>query len=281
MVLPIQLAFNVLGLTPLVLCAYLSLISWSPARIPNWWDAPSAGANNFTLFLTDPLFLGAVGRTLLIVAVSVVAEFAIGFLLAYLFLEDFFFKRNFITLLIIPMMVAPVINGYQWFLSLQPFGAINSILESLSGTRVTLAWLSAPTLAPITIIVADIWQWTPFVFLVLLSGMMALPQDPIDAARVLGASGWQILRRIIIPLLKPLIILVLMLRGIEAFKMFDTIWIMTGGGPGYLTQTLTMFIYEESFRHMRISYNAAISLAVWVIMLVITYQFIKRSRLIE
>lgn len=281
MILPIQLAFNILGLAPLVLCTYLSLVRWSPTKIPNWWDAPSAGATNFILFLTDPLFLGAVGRTLLFVALSVGAEFFVGFLLAYLFIDDFFFKRNFITLIIIPMMMAPVINGYQWFLSLQPFGVINSILGSLIGRPVTLAWLSSPTLAPITIIITDIWQWTPFVFLVLLSGMMALPQDPIDVARVLGASRWQILRLIIVPMLKPLIILVLMLRAIEALKMFDTIWVTTQGGPGYMTQTLSMFIYEEGFRHMRVSYNAAISVAVWFIMLVITYQFIKRSRLIE
>jgi len=157
-----------------------------------------------------------------------------GLALATLFADEFPGKRIFYSILLMPMMVVPAVAGYMFFMLFQSGGPVNDILSSLTGSPVTIAWLSDPTLALFAVMVADIWQWTPLMFLILLAGLVGVPEDQIKAATLLGANPWQRFVTIVLPKMKTIIIIALAIRVIENFKIFDTLYIMTGGGPGVM-----------------------------------------------
>jgi multiple sugar transport system permease protein len=160
-------------------------------------------------------------------------------------------------------------------MAFQNSGQLNLTLGLILGRSIEISWLSDPTLALFGIMIADIWQWTPFMFLVLFSGLLALPPDPINSARILGGSRWKIFRDVELPLLKPVIVIALLLRAIEAFKMFDTVFIITKGGPGYATQTLSVYLYEEGFKFLRMAYVTAEGLTIMILIAVVSWFAVK------
>jgi multiple sugar transport system permease protein len=162
--------------------------------------------------------------------------------------------------MLVPMLVPPIVAAVIWRLMFNPqFGVINGTLRMLGVDTATLTWTSGETWALASVILVDIWEWTPFIFLVLSAGLQAIPPDPVEAARLDGANTWQVFRDVKLPLLKPAIALAVMLRAMDLVRIFDQIWILTQGGPGYATETVSLYIYRNAFRFFNFGYAAAMS----------------------
>jgi multiple sugar transport system permease protein len=264
--LPAQILVLFISAFPLLMQAYISLTDWSPLSGLGWWNAWEMWNNlaNYGDLATDGRFWSALWRTAIVMLVCVPVEFLLGLGLATLFADDFPGKKLFYSILLMPMMVVPAVAGYMFFMLFQSGGPVNDILSALSGFPVTIAWLSDPTLALVAVIVADIWQWTPLMFLILLAGLVGVPEDQMKAATLLGANSWQRFTTIVLPKMKVIVIIALAIRLLENFKIFDTLYIMTGGGPGVATETISVYIYKVTTQDLIWGYVAAIALAILI-----------------
>ncbi len=262
---------------PLLTVVYLSLTAWTPTSGEDWWDAYKLWdwGHNYVEVLTEPDFWASVGRTFLIVGVAVPLEFLLGLGLAFLFLEEFPGKRVFHSIILTPMMIVPAVAGYMFFMIFQSNGPLNAFLSILSGSEVGIRWLAVPNLATIAVIIAEVWQWTPLMFLILLSGLVGIPEDQMRAATILGASFWQRFRYLMLPMLKPVIIIALVIRFMEAFKIFDLVLLMTAGGPAQATETISVYMYKEAFQNIRWSYTASAALIILVLVTIIASYALK------
>ena len=213
-----------------------------------------------------------------------VLELLIGFGLALLTYESFRGRRFYFTVFLIPMMIIPVVVGYDFSMLLIDTGPFNSVLSALTGLDLRIRWLSDYRAAQIAVILADVWQWTPLTFLIFVSGLVALPPDPIRAAQVMGATRWQVFRYVKLPLLKPVIVIAVVIRTMEAFKIFDMPMLLTQGGPGNATETISIYLWRNAWIFNKISYAAASSLTLLVMFSALIYTSIwllrrERSRL--
>lgn len=276
--LPAQVLVLFIAVFPLLMQLYISLTDWSPLDGTRWWMAWESWNNfyNYSDLLHDNRFWGALWRTFVVMIVCVPTEFLLGLGLATLFADDFPGKRVFYSILLMPMMVVPAVAGYMFFMLFQSGGPVNDILSTLTGTRVAIAWLSDPTLALVAVMIADIWQWTPLMFLILLAGLVGVPQDQMKAATLLGANAWQRFTTIVLPKMKTIIIIALAIRVIENFKIFDTLFIMTGGGPGVATETISVYIYKVTTQDLIWGYVAAMALAILIVLSIVTVFAMKR-----
>ncbi|MDX3926113.1 MAG: sugar ABC transporter permease [Shinella sp.] len=276
--LPAQLLVLFIAVFPLLMQLYISLTDWSPLDGVGWWQAYEAWNNfaNYTDLAADTRFWDALGRTVLVMLICVPAEFLLGLGLAILFMDGFPGKRVFYSIMLIPMMVVPAVAGYMFFMLFQSGGPVNDIVSALIGRPFTLAWLSGPGTALIAVMIADIWQWTPLMFLILLAGLVGVPEDQMRAATLLGASWWQRFRTIVLPKMKTIIIIALSIRVIENFKIFDTLYIMTGGGPGVATETVSVYIYKVTQQDLIWGYVAAIALVVLVVLSILVSLALSR-----
>jgi multiple sugar transport system permease protein len=249
LILPAQIALLFIVIFPLLTSIYLSLTKWSPltGRGTLWYQAYQFWTwfSNYVRIVTDSDFLLSLFRTFLIVVVVVPVEFVLGLGLAFLFLDKFPGKKFLHSILLMPMMIVPAVAGFIFYMLFQSVGPINGILSRILFRDITTTWLTGGLTAMICIMLADIWQWTPLMFLILLSGLMALPEDQMHAAEILGASRWQRFRMVTLPLLKPVIVIALIIRGMEAIKIFDAIWLMTKGGPGTATETISVYLTKQ------------------------------------
>jgi multiple sugar transport system permease protein len=277
--LPVNILLYVTLIVPFILMIYLAFLAWNPAAGYEWWQAPLAGLSNFARAFSDARFITALGRTVLFTLVVVMIEFSLGLVLAYLLLEEFKGKRAVLSIIIYPLMLPWVVVALIFYLLFQDYGPVNNLfLKALIGDAATqMHWFLSPTTAFVTLLIADIWQWTPFMFLILYSGLSAVSKSLIEAAQVLGASSRTIFWRIQLPLIRPLIIIALVLRALEAFKVFDIAYVMTGGGPGTSTETLSLYIYRVAIEYHDISYAAALSLIILVILVIVIRVFIWYS----
>ncbi|RWE31428.1 MAG: sugar ABC transporter permease [Mesorhizobium sp.] len=276
--LPAQILVLFISAFPLLMQLYISVTDWSPLSGLGWWNAWEMWNSfaNYTDLAADARFWSALKRTVIVMVVCVPAEFLLGLALATLFADDFPGKRIFYSILLMPMMVVPAVAGYMFFMLFQSGGPVNDILSAITGTQVTIAWLSDPTLALIAVMIADIWQWTPLMFLILLAGLVGVPEDQIKAATLLGANPWQRFTTIVLPKMKTIIIIALAIRVIENFKIFDTLYIMTGGGPGVATETISVYIYKVTTQDLIWGYVAAIALAILVVLSIVAVFAMKR-----
>ena len=234
------------------------------------------GLDNYReLIGTDEKFYTANLHTLLFIAVVVPAEFVFGLAIALWINREFAGRRLLLTIIMIPTMIAPVVVGMIWrFLLMPTFGVVTVYLNRLGFFNETSIFSDSVT-AFAALMIIDIWEWTPFVMLILLAGLSAMPKEPIEAATVDGASRWQVFWHVELPLLKPLIIIALLLRTIDASKIFDTIYVLTGGGPGNATEVITTFAYRTSFIRWDLGYGASICLVLAFISLVVAAFFYK------
>lgn len=275
LILPATILVVVFLVGPFYYMAYTALTDLSFA------DASRKGAfvgfDNFRrLMRADPQFWNSFLLTLKFVVVAVSMEFVLGFGLAFLIFKYVARQRLLTTLLLIPMMLAPVAVGLIWRLLLQgDFGMVTYYLRATGLLAQNAAVLSQPDLVFLTIVAIDIWQWTPFVTLIMLAGLMSLPRAPFEAAMMDGAGPLRIFLDVMLPLLKPIIALVLLLRGIDAFKEFDKVFIMTGGGPGTLTELVSIYAYRVNFRNWDLGYGAAVAFMVYLVVLIMCSVFYK------
>lgn len=270
--LPAQLLVLFIALFPILMQLYISLTDWSPLDGIPWWQAYELwiGLINYLDLAADSRFWGSLTRTFLVMIICVPIEFLIGLGLAVLFVDEFPGKRILYSALLVPMMVVPAVAGYMFFMLFQSGGPVNDILSWFASEPVSIAWLSDPDLALAAVMIADIWQWTPLMFLILLAGMLSVPQDQQMAATLLGASWWRRFTTIVLPRMKSIIIIALAIRVIEIFKIFDTLFIMTGGGPGVATETISVYIYKVTQQELIWGYVAAIALSILIVLSIVS-----------
>jgi multiple sugar transport system permease protein len=235
------------------------------------------GLENFRkLVRHDDVFWSSFWLTIRFVVIAVSIEFVLGFALAWLIWRFVERQRLLTTLLLVPMMLAPVAVGLIWRLLLQgDFGMVSFYMRKIGLLAQSSAVFSSPGLVMPTIIAIDVWQWTPFVTLIMLAGLMSLPRSPFEAATMDGAGPWRQFVDILLPLLRPIIALVLLLRGIDAFKEFDKVFIMTGGGPGTVSELLSIYAYRVNFKNWNLGYGAAVSFMVYLVVLILCSIFYK------
>ena len=234
------------------------------------------GLGNFTRLISDNFFLTAMAHTFVYAIAALTCEFLLGLGLALLLNSQIRGRGLFRASLLVPMMLPPVVAGVVWRLLLNPnFGAVNGTLKQIGIDTESLTWTASPRLAMLSVIAVDVWQWTPFVFLVLLAGLQAIPQEPYEAALIDGSSRWQTFRHVTLPLLKPAILIVLLLRTMDLLRVFDQIFILTEGGPGFATETISLYIYRTAFRFFDFGYAAAMSFVLLIVTNVISVFYIR------
>jgi multiple sugar transport system permease protein len=226
------------------------------------------GLNNVTRLLGDPAIIASVLVTLHFVVLVVPLEYLLGLGLAMLLnqagLRGVSFFRVYFLL---PMMLSPVAISYDIGKMLfdENRGPINQLLRSLHLGGVH--WLSDPGIALYPMVIIDVWQWTPFLMILLLSGLQSIPEDIYDAVRVDGATAWQAFRHVTFPLLAPITMTAILIRMIEASKIFETIFVVTGGGPGTVTESITLHVYQIGFKNLDLGYAATVSLVLLFIII--------------
>ena len=229
-----------IDLIPLAYSAWVSFYNWWLIR-PR--DVRFVGLANYTRMADDPEFARAVVVTSLFTVGSVLLEFLVGLLLALLFAQPFKFLRPIRVLLLLPLFVVPVVGATMWRVIFHPeVGVLNHYLAAVG--LGPLPWLSDPRLALVSITLVDAWRTIPFMFLVIYAGLEVLPAELFEAAAVDGASAWQSFRHITVPLLTYIMLLAVLIRGMDAFREFDIIFVLTGGGPGTATQTIQILNYR-------------------------------------
>jgi multiple sugar transport system permease protein len=238
--LPGLLFLFAIDVVPLLYSAWLSLYDW-------WLLRPSSirfvGLGNYIRLATDPELRRAVVVTGLFTAGAVVLEFLVGLGLALLFSQPFRFLRPLRVVLLLPLFVVPVVGATMWRVIFHPdMGPLNYYLNLFGLGRPP--WLSDPTLALVSITLVDAWRTIPFMFLVMYAGIEVLPAELFEAAAVDGASRWQAFRHITVPLLAYIMLVAVLIRGMDAFRELDIIYVLTGGGPGTATQTIQMLSYR-------------------------------------
>jgi len=224
------------------------------------------GLQNYRNLLFDANFHSSLGTTLVFTVATTAVEFVLGLGLALLLKEEFSFQGVIRSSLIIPMAIAPVVVGIIWRLLYgSDVGLFSFAVQEITGK--SLSVLSSTTLALPALILVDIWEWTPFMFLILLAGIQSLPQEAFEAARVDGASPWNIFLHLTVPMLKPVIVVSLLIRALDAFTVFDQVFVLTQGGPGTATEVATLMIYKTAFRFSQFGYGAAMAIGLLVLVM--------------
>lgn len=280
LLIPTQLLLFFIVAFPLLMQVFISLTWWTPLDGDPWYRAWSSfnWFDNFTYLFQDSGLWGSVGRTLLFVAITVPLEFTLGLMLAALFYEGVLARPVLYSLILMPMMIVPAVAGYIFFLIFQQTGPLNAALSVVWAGALEVNWLNDTTRAFAAVVIADVWQWTPLMFLILFAGLMSVPEDQMRAATILGASWRQRFFRIALPRIKTVIAIAIGLRVIECFKIFDMLFVMTGGGPGVATESLSLFLYKRTFQDLEWSYVAAIGITVLVVLSVLTAVLMARVK---
>jgi multiple sugar transport system permease protein len=237
---------------------------------------------NYARMARDERLHTAAGNTLTYVIVGVMVQYIVGFGLA-LVLNQRFFGRNIVRIIfLMPMMMTPVAAAYMGRMMfdtrVSPQAQLQQKLSSLLNTHISIPWLTDGTWATVAIVLIDSWQWIPFMTLILLAGMQSIPEEIYEAARVDGASSFQILRKITFPILLPISVTVILIRGLEIFKIIDVIVVTTGGGPGSATESLTMYIFDTALTFGNFGYAAAISYVLLVLVVIFATLFLYLAR---
>ncbi len=233
------------------------------------------GPRNYLFLFQDPVFLTSLLNTLRFVALATAVEVSLGLGLAVLFNARLRAKRLLLSISVLPMMLPTMVVCAVWAIIYDyEFGFLNNVLRSLG--LEPLRWLSDPRFAMEAVTLVDVWQWTPFALLVLLAGLQSIPEDLHEAAQIDGANGVQRFRHITLPLLSFHIQIVILLRVIDTFRVFDKVYTLTGGGPGYATETITMYIFREGFRYFNLGRASAASLVMLVLILIIGALYVRR-----
>jgi multiple sugar transport system permease protein len=235
------------------------------------------GFSNYLGLIQNPIFLVALKNTIVFTVITVASQFALGFITALFLNREWRYKwiRSLIrSALIIPMMFTFVVVGLLWSMIYHSELGVLNYLLSLLGIK-AINWLANANLAMTSVIIVDLWFRTPFVTLLLLAGLQNIPQEPVEAARIDGANRFQVFIHVTLPLLKPVILIVLVMRTMWNFMTFDTVFILTRGGPGYATELLTIFGYKTAFGYYRMGEASAISFIVLFLIMTFTIMYIK------
>jgi multiple sugar transport system permease protein len=242
-------------------------------------DFPQAfiGVENYTwAFLEEPAFWNSVWVTTWFTLVTVVLTTILALGFALLLAPGGRFRTGIQALLILPFAMSPALIGVSFRFMFNPeFGLFDAFFSALLPGLADISWLADPTLAFWVIVMADVWGWIPFLTLVLIGGLASIPQETIEAGRMDGASGARILFDITLPQLKPVLAVVIILKAIFSLKTFDLVYMLSNGGPGSATQTLSHYVYFNGLKYSNIGYSAAVAWLMVIPMLILTYAYTK------
>jgi multiple sugar transport system permease protein len=272
LIAPALIIFLAITVFPLLFNVVMSLCNWQLDG-----NISFVGVNNYISVFTDQTFWKTLLNTIVIVLAAVALEYFLALLLAVNINKLLRGKKLIRISMLLPMLLAPVVIGFMWkMLFNESYGPINQILEGIGLPGVP--WISQSGFALFSVILVDVWEWTPLISLILLAGLQSLPKEPFESARVDGAGEWRIFRDLTFKMLMPASVVAIMLRSIETFKIFDTIYVITAGGPGISTMSTTMYAYQVGMRNMQLGRAAAMCIIMLLIVLVSATIFNKLSK---
>jgi len=274
-IMPAVVLILLLSIFPLLFSLVLAFMSWDLSRLTG--GARFIGLGNFVTLVNDARFWNTARVSLTFVIGAVTLEYILGLGVAFLLNQEIRFRRFFRVAFLLPMMLTPAAVAYAGrMLFNEGAGPINDIIKSLGGPQIP--WFSNASLALPSLMLLDAWEWTPFVMIVLLAGLQSLPPEVFEAARVDGASEWQTFRHITFPMLLPVSITVVLIRALEAFKLFDIVSVMTGGGPGTATEPVTLYAYLVGMKNGNLGYASAIAYSLLVMVIIFSTLFLNSLR---
>ena len=257
LLLPSLAFLALLSLLPLAYVGWLSL----RRHMPVFDVSRFVGLDNYAYLLRDPRYLGALGNTVYVTVVSVTLELALGLAIALVLDRRFPARGAARAVTLLPWLLPTVVAAWAWEWILNPgFGILNHLLG------VDASWLGDPDLAIHAVILAEVWKTTPFAAILLLAGLQTVPPELVRAARVDGAGAWRTFRSVTLPLLRPTILVVVLFRALDAFRVFDTVFVLTGGGPANTTETVSVYAYELYFQTLQFGTASAVSMSAFLLM---------------
>lgn len=273
LVAPAVFVILLIGLYPLIKLAVTSFQDISMFGE----DRSFQGALNYARLFEDGRLWESILHTVVFTAIALPIELFLGYLLAVLFLEKLPGKRILIAIILLPTIISPIVAGSIWRLMLdQRFGPVNQIISWFAGRDVELLWTIETHLVWPAILIAEVWQWTPFMFLLLYAALSNLDKEQLEAAQIDGAPWWMTFRRIVLPSIMPVMFIAILIRALDLFRVFDVIWTMTKGGPGTATETISIYAYNMAFREFEISYSSAIAFLIIIILTVLVIWALRR-----
>lgn len=275
LVAPAFVLIVALSIYPLLFSVWVAFVNYD-FQIPGH---AFVGLKNFEQVISDPVARWSLAVTAILSVADVSIEFLLGLALALAMVKNFRGRGLIMSILIMPLFISPVIVGQMWSLILQrPFGPTNYLLSQLLGQEINISWLTQSPYVYFSLIIADVWQWTPFMFVILLAGLTAIPTNLYEAAELDGVDDWQAFWSITLPHLGPMILLAITFRLLDAVKLFDTIYIMTGGGPGTNTYSNSFYLYTLGFTQFHLS-NATAGAWMFLILTLIVITLLVRRLL--
>ncbi|MBB6469139.1 multiple sugar transport system permease protein [Aminobacter lissarensis] len=249
---------------PWLFTLYMSLQNWSVGS-----NTGFVGLENYRALAVDPRFRDALVHTLVFTGLATVAPIVLGTAAALVFNREFPLRGLFRTVFILPMMATPVAIALVWTMMFHPqLGVLNYVLTQVGIPRQT--WVYNPDTVIPTLVMVEVWQWTPLVMLIVLGGLASLPKEPYESAMIDGANPWHMFRHITLPLLWPYILVAGIIRIIDAMKVFDTIFVITQGGPGTASETINIFLYLQAFAFYNIGYSSAVVVIFFIVIVLVS-----------
>jgi multiple sugar transport system permease protein len=249
---------------PWLFTLWMSLFDWKIGSVPRF-----AGLSNYLELATNQRFLESIAHTLIFTALAVAAPLVLGTAAALVFHQEFPMRGFLRGAFVLPMMATPVAIALVWVMMFHPQQGVLNYLLSLVGIGPS-EWVYSPRLAIACLVLVDIWQWTPLVMLIVLGGMASLPADPFEAALMEGATRWQTFRYVTLPMLLPFILVAGVVRMIDALKTFDTIYVITQGGPGTASETINIYLYLQAFSFYQIGKSSAVVVVFFVLVVALS-----------
>jgi len=263
-ILPAVVVITCVIVFPWMFTLWMSLFDWKIGS-----KATFAGLGNYAALLTNRRFLESIAHTLIFTTLAVVAPLVLGTAAALVFHQKFAWRGFWRGAFVLPMMATPVAIALVWVMMFHPQQGVLNYLLSLVGMGPS-EWVYSPKWAILCLVMVDVWQWTPLVMLVVLGGLASLPTDPFEAAYMEGASRWQTFRYVTRPLLMPFILVAAVVRLIDALKTFDTIYVITQGGPGTATETINIYLYLQAFSFYQIGKSSAVVVVFFVLVVALS-----------
>ena len=273
--LPAAVMILVFSIFPLLFSLVLSFVSWDLSRLEG--GIRFVGFSNFIQLFSDSRFWNTARVTLIFVLGGVALQYVVGLSIALLLNQNVRFRRFFRVVFLMPMMLTPATVGYVGrMLFNETQGPVNDLIRHLGGP--IIPWLSNAVIALPTLILVDTWEWVPFMIIVLLAGLQSLPPEVYEAAAADGANAFQVFRRITFPMILPTSVTVILIRGLEAFKLFDIVAVMTGGGPGNASESVTWYAYLTALTFGRLGYASAIAYCLLIMVTLFSWAFLRAMR---
>jgi multiple sugar transport system permease protein len=273
---PAVFVMLMMGVAPLI---YVIIVSFQRLSLSDE-ITDFQGLLNYARLVGDTRFWQAVLHTAIITVIALPIELVLGLLLAYHFLPERPLKRLFVALLIIPSVISPMVAGSMWRLMFDDrYGPINQIIGWVLGEHVSILWTINTAWVYPAIIVCDVWQWTPFMFIILLAALANVDQEQLDAAAIDGANRWQAFRNVTLPAIWPVMMIALLIRGLDLVRVFDIVWQLTRGGPGSFTETISIYAYIRGFQEFDTSYVGAMVVVLIILLSAVLMIALKRMEI--